>query len=66
MSGPFVKNDPRLEYDFDVNATLEIIINNRWCKVASGEFRSWTGPRRIDGVEYNGPVYTYLTNEVHS
>lgn len=35
----------------------EIMVNARWCKVTTWVFRSWTGPRRLDGKPYVGPSY---------
>lgn len=35
----------------------EIEVNSKWLEVTHNIFRSWTGERRIDGFEYDGPVY---------
>jgi hypothetical protein len=35
----------------------EIKINGSWAEVTSYIFRSWSGKRRIDGVDAIGPVY---------
>lgn len=64
MAGPFHSPDPRLVYDFDTSALLELKINSVWCKVDSNAFRSWTGERRLNGKRYLGPHYFFLTNEV--
>lgn len=37
----------------------EIQINFDWVPTTREEFRSWTGRRRISGVEFHGPVYVY-------
>jgi len=64
LHGPFTSPDPRLEYDFDTGATLEIQVreNSDWSKVDPNVFRSWTGLRRINGEHYDGPNYYFLTN----
>lgn len=36
---------------------VEIKVNSSWVPTTSEIFRSWTGQRRIWGVEYHGPVY---------
>lgn len=43
----------------------EVSIRGRWAKTSAYIFRSWSGPRRIDGENYNGPVYLLGTEEVH-
>jgi hypothetical protein len=43
----------------------EVSIRGRWHKTSAYMFRSWTGSRRIDGENYNGPVYFLGTEEVH-
>jgi hypothetical protein len=41
---------------------LEIVVHPKhdpenWIQVSSYIFRSWTGPRRINGEPYDGPVF---------
>jgi hypothetical protein len=43
---------------------MEIMVNGYWVAVTEYIFRSWTGKRRIDGVEHDGPVYVLGTNEL--
>lgn len=43
----------------------ECFIGSRWVKTSTYIFRSWTGKRRIDGENYNGPVYVLGTEEVY-
>jgi hypothetical protein len=38
--------------------------NNGWSVVGFEVFRSWAGERRVDGVDFVGPVYYYLTDVV--
>lgn len=56
----------QLNCDFDTSKNLEIFSPNlgRWHRVTSREFRSYNGKRRIQGDNYNGPVYSYATNSV--
>jgi hypothetical protein len=37
---------------------------SEWVKVTEYIFRSWTGQRRINGVEYHGPCYYLGTDEI--
>lgn len=54
----------KLKYDFDTARNLEIFLPkaNNWFRVTAREFRSFTGKRKIQDKEYNGPVYLYETN----
>lgn len=36
---------------------LEINVQGSWVEVNLWIFRSWSGPRRIDGVDYTGRVF---------
>ena len=36
---------------------LELQVNGGWIEVDPYIFRSWTGPRRINGEDYDGPVF---------
>ena len=58
-------NTEKIKYDFDTARNLEIFMPNLkgWYRVTSREFRSFNGKRRIQGEEYNGPVYLYGTNK---
>jgi hypothetical protein len=42
---------------------LEILSNRSWIEVTRYIFRSYTGPRRINGKPYNGPRYYLGTND---
>lgn len=55
----------KLVNKFDTSKNLEIYLPtlNRWHRVTSSEFRSFSGKRRIQGEEYNGPVYVFGTNK---
>lgn len=54
----------KLKYDFDTTRNLEIFLpkSQDWYRVTAREFRSFTGKRRINNVEYQGPIYMYETN----
>jgi hypothetical protein len=54
----------KIKYDFNTAANLEIFMPNLddWYRVTSREFRSFNGKRRINNVNYNGPIYYYATN----
>lgn len=58
-------NTEKLKYDFETAANLEVFMPNLndWYRVTSREFRSFNGKRRINNVEYEGPVYLYNTNK---
>ena len=58
-------NTEKLKYNFETAANLEIFIPNleRYHRVTSREFRSFNGKRRINNIEYKGPVYLYGTNK---
>lgn len=54
----------KIEYLFNEAKHLEIYMPslNRWHRVTPTDFRSWDGKRRIQGEEYEGPLYAYGTN----
>ena len=54
----------KMEYLFNEAKHLEIYIPtlNRCHRVTPTDFRSWDGKRRIQGEEYEGPLYAYGTN----
>ena len=58
-------NTEKMRYDFQTASNLEIFlpIKKDWYRVTSREFRSWTGKRRINEVEYDGPVYLFGMNK---
>lgn len=58
----------KLEYDFDTARNLEIYFpnNDRWNRVTSRVFRSFNGKRKIQGENYEGPIYLYGTNKIIS
>jgi len=57
-------NIEKLEYLFNTSKNLEIFWPslNRWHRVTCVDFRSFDGKRRIQGEEYEGPIYAYGTN----
>jgi hypothetical protein len=57
-------NTEKLNYDFNTASNLEVFMINLddWYRVTSREFRSFNGKRRINNVDYNGPIYHYATN----
>ena len=55
----------KMKYDFETAADLQVFLPGSkfgWYRVTSREFRSFNGKRRINGVEYNGPVYLFQSN----
>ena len=53
-------------YDFPTEKCLEIFWEGLgWCRVTCDTFRAFKGPRRVQGEEYNGPVYYKGTNYLH-
>ncbi len=55
----------KMEYLFNEAKHLEVYVPNLkgWYRVTPTDFRSWDGKRRIQGEEYEGPLYTYGTNK---
>jgi hypothetical protein len=54
----------QLCYPFNTIANLEVQIKETWYRVTPCDFRSFNGPRRINGLEYSGPIYYKKTNDV--
>ena len=54
----------KIEYLFNESKCLEIYMPrlSRWHRVTPTDFRSFDGKRRIQGEEYEGPLYAYGTN----
>lgn len=50
--------------DFRQKDRLEAKINGSWHAVTGYIFRSWAGPRRINGTDYSGKVYYLGSNLV--
>ena len=57
-------NTGKLNYDFNQAANLEVQINDVWYRVTPREFRSFSGPRRINEAQYIGPTYLFGTNQI--
>jgi hypothetical protein len=55
-------NLEKLIYDFK-DTNCEVQIKAKWYRTTAREFRSWSGKRRIDNIEYNGTLYYYGTNK---
>ena len=55
----------KMEFLFNESKNLEIYIPglSRWHRVTPTDFRSFDGKRRIQGKEYEGPLYAYGTNK---
>ena len=53
-----------MEFLFNESKNLEIFLPNlnNWYRVTPTDFRSFDGKRRIQGKEYEGPLYAYGTN----
>jgi len=54
----------KMEYLFNEANHLEIFLPKaqRWHRVTPTDFRSFDGKRRIQEIEYEGPLYAYGTN----
>lgn len=53
----------RISNPFNDAAMLEVeFAPNKWARVTSNHFRSYTGNRRINGEHYKGPIYYQGTN----
>ena len=54
----------KLIYPFNEAKLLEVFLPKaqRWHRVTCIDFRSWDGKRKIQGEEYEGPLYAYGTN----
>jgi hypothetical protein len=58
-------NTGKLKYDFNTAAELEIEYKpERWARVTPTEFRAFNGSRRINSIEYIGPIYLFNTNKI--
>jgi len=57
-------NTEKLIYPFNEAKLLEIFlpVSQRWHRVTCVDFRSFDGKRRIQGEDYEGPLYAYGTN----
>ena len=53
----------KMEFLFNESKNLEIFLPNlnNWYRVTPTDFRSFDGKRRIQGKEYEGPLYAYGT-----
>lgn len=45
---------------------MEVFVNSSWVETTEGVFKSWTGPRRINGEEHHGPIYAFGTETVYT
>ena len=54
----------KLKNDFNDSKLLEVYLPklDNWYRVTCKDFRSFDGKRRIQGEEYEGPLYAYGTN----
>lgn len=57
-------NTEKLIYPFNESKLLEVFLpkSQRWHRVTCVDFRSWDGERKIQGKDYEGPLYAYGTN----
>ena len=56
----------KLKNDFNDSKLLEVYLPrlDNWYRVTCRDFRSFDGKRRIQGEEYEGPLYAYGTNRL--
>lgn len=52
--------------DVAAGPLMEVYVNSAWVATDEEIFKSWTGPRRINGDEHHGPVYALGTTTVYT
>ena len=59
-------NIEKLKNDFNDSKLLEVYIPrlDNWYRVTCRDFRSFDGKRRVQGKNYEGPLYAYGTNRL--
>lgn len=59
-------NTVKLISEFNTAGNLEVYMPqlNGWYRVTSREFRSFNGKRRINNEDYEGPLFSYGTNNI--
>jgi hypothetical protein len=53
-----------LHYYFDASSNCEVGLKGEWYRTTPRQFRSWDGPRRLNGEDYDGPLFYFKTNMV--
>ena len=56
----------KLKNDFNDSKLLEVYLPklDNWYRVTCRDFRSFDGKRRVQGENYEGPLYAYGTNRL--
>ena len=56
----------KLKNDFNDSKLLEVYLPklDNWYRVTCRDFRSFDGKRRVQGKNYEGPLYAYGTNRL--
>ena len=56
----------KLKNNFDDSRNLEVYLPrlDNWYRVTCRDFRSFDGKRRVQGENYEGPLYAYGTNRL--
>ena len=59
-------NIEKLKNDFNDSKLLEVYLPklDKWYRVTCRDFRSFDGKRRVQGKNYEGPLYAYGTNRL--
>ena len=59
-------NTEKLKNDFNDSKLLEVYLPklDNWYRVTCKDFRSFDGKRRVQGKNYEGPLYAYGTNRL--
>ena len=59
-------NIEKLKNDFNDSKLLEVYLPklDNWYRVTCRDFRSFDGKRRVQGKNYEGPLYAYGTNRL--
>lgn len=52
--------------DVAAGPIMEVKVNKTWMSTSEDIFRSWTGPRRINGEEHHGEVFPLGSDKVYT
>jgi len=59
----YINENENPDYTAEGVENYTIKVNGSWEKVSFVIFRSWCGPRRLNGEKYLGPRYMFMTDE---
>lgn len=58
---PSLDPDPTLD-SLLPNPLYEVALGNTYTTTSHDVFQAWTGPRRLNGQDYHGPIFNLGTN----